>query len=180
MRGLGLGIGMASVSGPQPFFTDTDLSDWTRLNVTAGQDAEVDPATGLVATKILETTATATHTVSKTFTTAIGEKYRIRFSVKGIGRDRISANLVVTPNTYWIGLIASDTGSLTLNFTKTVTDLGNGWYEITHDMVAPCEVAGSIYSYSLRGVLNGTSTTSYLGDITKGYYIGQFRAYRIP
>lgn len=154
---------------------DGNVNWWWGSYVTFENNSggSLDPLGGSTATKVLETADNGEHRWGKAstvgnFTTIAGTAYRFSAYIKPIGDRKLytkpsgglpSADVCLYDFT---NVTATPGGSATCAIAAVGT---NGWFRITHNVTA---TATSTASYFLFHTY--VSSTSFAGDITKGFY----------
>jgi hypothetical protein len=149
-------------------------SVWAKSNVTAVADILIAPDGNLTGDVLLEQANNATHSSNRGNTVTAGVSYTVSFYIKANGRDfvRISsasnlANTIGQTPQFWINFL---TGTIYLYngqyaVAPTITNVGNGWFFVTYGCIAQTNASSTFFQLLLSP--DGTTTT-YLGDITKG------------
>jgi hypothetical protein len=153
---------------------ELDNAAWTKTNTTITANATTCPdGTNVAADKIVETAVNSTHSVTQSTTNGnapytgscffkAAERTRVVLSMS----DNVTGNAAMgldlsTGLTFSPGFAV---GSWT-NIVAKVDALGNSWYRLS---VSATRGAGTVTI--LQILPDNGSTTSYLGDITKGLY----------
>jgi hypothetical protein len=163
---------------------------YVKTRLTVSQDALTAPDSMMTADILFETAEDGNHIMSRTLSVIAGQSYTYSFFAKSNGRDFIrvvtsntlSQNPGVSAGVAWIditnGVILSENtgfvnGPDTSNL--TVTDVGNGWFEISFTM--PCSTTGTPNALSINlspdtvFTTPANATLNYVGDVTKGVSI---------
>jgi hypothetical protein len=142
-------------------FDDTAWTK-TRSSVTANTTTAPDGTT--TADKLVEdTTASATHPISVSYTTA-ASAYTLSVYVKAAGRSWVQLSLLSTANAFGNFNVSNGTlGTIGAAATAGIEDAGNGWYRcrITATTAAG---ANTVAFYPA----SADNTVSYTGDGTSG------------
>lgn len=152
---------------------DLSQSYWIKTNLTVTTDTIVAPD-GLTTGDILFETATnAPHTFQRNQALITGQTYTISFWIKDEGRNNVrlvtSSNFSQDGTTplAWLDLSTGTIVSQNSGFTGsnlTITADGS-WYKVSYTM--PSLATGNVSVIFLNTSPDG-STTSYIGDVTKG------------
>lgn len=174
-------------SGSDTWFNDLNLllqtdnniggTSWTLESATATQ-SQTDPVGTSKATKHLETAVNALHGVFQSITKPASVAITItqEIEVQAIGRDITifafadgthngDANFNLTTGVYNTGTIAGTTDVEH----SIVPGSAAGWWKIRFKLTFNDTVTS--INVGLRPTLSGTTTNTYLGDITKGLYL---------
>lgn len=153
----------------------TQTAYWTALNVSTTANAILNPLDGFqTASKLLETTATGSHSVTQSFVPVPGAVYLVTTYLRPIGGRLAYVTVNDGVSSYYsyfnlpAGTVGSNSGN-NLTGTPSITALANGWYLCSFSFTASTS-ATSAGTFTVQGASNGT-TTSYAGDATKGFYI---------
>jgi len=144
-----------------------DDAAWTktRSSVTANTTTAPDGTT--TADKLVEdTTASATHPISVSYTTA-ASAYTLSVYVKAAGRSWVQLSLLSTTNAFGNFNVSNGTlGTIGAAATAGIEDAGNGWYRcrITATTAAG---ANTVAFYPA----SADNTVSYTGDGTSGLFL---------
>ena len=152
-------------------------SVWTKTRTTVTADAVVAPDGNTTGDILFETTASGTHSISRTQAVTIGEDYSISFYIKDEGRRYFqiraavnlstdNANLPTAMLDLTTGTVISDNGLFRV--APIITAVGGGWYKIQYGLIANSTTASTALQLNLSP--DGTQT-AYIGDITKGMAI---------
>ena len=147
-------------------------SVWNKFNTTVSPNTAIAPDGTMTADALFETTANNSHDVNyyplsvtsgTTYTYSVYVKANgrtdvaITFESSGFGSSSAYFNLVTESITLTSGVISAD-----------IKNVGNGWFRIWITDTATVTIATT--SCYIFPILSGT-TSSYLGDITKGLYV---------
>jgi hypothetical protein len=147
---------------------------WAKTNLNVTTDTVIAPDGNTTGDILFETVTNAPHTFQRNITLTSGKLYTVSFWIKNEGRNNIrittSSNLTNTPliaPLAWIDLstgtiVSQNSGFLGSNLT-IIPD--GSWYNVSYTLNA--QASGNISVIILNLSPNG-STTSYVGDITKG------------
>ena len=152
-----------------------DDAYWTKTNSSITANTIVAPDGALTGDKLVEdTTASATHQVSRNIAVTSGVAYTFSFILKAGERTRCSLEL--QPGNVWsssqqrvfidlaAGIIVATTGGAN---TAAITNLGNGWYRCSISSTA--SVTGTATFALLANDPSGNR--AYTGDGYSGLYI---------
>ena len=156
---------------------DLAQSVWIKTRTTVTTDTVVAPDGLTTADIVFESVASGTHGLSRGQAVINGEDYSVSFYIKGEGRSyfqiRAANNLSTDIATQPIAMldltsetVISDNGFFRVS--PTITSVGSGWYKIEYGLVANSTTTSTAFlvEYSTNG-----TTTSYVGDVTKGMAI---------
>lgn len=126
-------------------------------------------------TKVLETVANAAHFLRNNFTqSASAQRYIISAIFKKLGRDYVCmqydngtaiAGKFFNINNGTLGNDRTASGGVINN--SAIKDLGSGYYLCMIDITT---IASATFNFTILASTDG-STISYVGDVTKGFYI---------
>lgn len=149
-------------------------SYWTKTNLTVTTDIVVAPDGLTTGDVLFETTTNAPHTFQRNISLTSGQQYTISFWVKDEGRNFLrvvtSSDFTNTPAITplaWLNLSTGTIVSQNSGFNGsnlTITSDGS-WYKVSYTLTA--QATGGLSVIILNTSPNG-STTSYVGDVTKG------------
>lgn len=159
-------------SGRRNLLTRTEEFDnaaWAKSNATvsANTSETTDPLGTNTADKILETTATGTHTVRQTVAVTSGQNITFSFYAKAAGRNFVRFWEDVTTGKQGYFDLANGTATNSDLSSVAIQSVGNGWYRCSGTINS---FAGTSYGFRIHISTDGT-TTSFAGDDTKGVYI---------
>ena len=154
-----------------------DNAAWTKTNagITTNTSATTAPDGSNNAEKLVENTSNSTHLVyAGSSALTAGQSYVISVYVKAAERTFASIGSVTSGSGTGIDL---STGALvnvnvpgwTTASTRSVINIGNGWYRVTVT-VSSATGNNSLFD-SIRIFTNNGTTTNYTGDGTSGIYI---------
>jgi hypothetical protein len=153
--------------------TTTNTNGWGLLNVTVTQNATTAPITTSNADAIYETTTNGLHYFNNNSLNIIQDLfYTYSIYVKANGRTQCritgtSTGWSTDTSTFDLSAVtSSSTGSAT----STITDVGSGWFRITHTRAAVATVGGNTANIFFL-FLDDTGASSYAGDVTKGFFV---------
>jgi hypothetical protein len=153
--------------------SETLGTTWTTTNTSISANATTSPANDLTADKVVENTATGTHSVNQTVAATISTTYTISAYVKSDGTNRqfcifmpaaiytTGSNSIFNVTT---GTIVSDEAG-----TAKITNAGNGWYRCSVTRTSTIAVSGT-YQFRLINPA-AANPLSYLGDGTSGVFV---------
>jgi hypothetical protein len=164
---------------------DISTSTWTAgAFVTTNVNSGVSPDGMQNATAAMETTNNGAHTVAQAVTVAANTSHAASIYLKANGRDQAIVYFGMNGAPYTrIGvlvnlstglLVNSDIGTPSSVTVRSLTPVGNGWYRLVIAGIAATATTSNIFEVRFY---NGT-TTSYVGDPTKGMFVwgGQVEA----
>lgn len=145
----------------------------TQLTVTANTTASPDGST--TADSLFETANTSFHSIIQNYTTTLNSIYTFSAYVKPNGRNYVylysnaggdcSACFDLSTGTftgyYSAGVVAPS---------YSITSVGNGWYRVTITTNAETSASSRSFNIGCRDT-SGNFSTTYLGDITKGFFV---------
>jgi hypothetical protein len=152
------------------FSEQLDNAVWAKGGATVVPNAAVSPDGATTADKIVDTTVSATHTVTSpaatitsgvTYTASVylkGSEYSSVFMVFAIGASGHGANFDLQN-----GLSSAYGASVT---STSITSVGNGWYRCT----ATATSAATSGSFSLRPTQTYQGTSSFAGTGSSGFF----------
>lgn len=152
-----------------PYSEQFDNASWTKSEATISADIILAPDGTTTAEKLVESSATAEHYVTRAPAFTGGTAYTFSFFAKAGERSVISSRgtgvwaadprvrFTLTGN----GSVTVDNGSPT----ATITPLANGWYRCTYT-ATPTGTGGGEFRLSLYN-----SAYTYAGDGTSGLYV---------
>ena len=146
-----------------------DNAAWTKTNITASANTSgtTDPIGTNTASKILETTATGTHSIRITATVTSGQNITFSFYAKAAGRNFVRFWEDVNTGKQGYFDLANGTATNSDFSSIAIQSVGNGWYRCSGTINS---FAGTSYGFRVHVSTDGT-TTSYAGDDTKGVYL---------
>lgn len=113
--------------------SDWDItgSDWTKANVTINS-SQSDSEGGSTAFKVIPNSATTFH-IAQVSTSDItsGRTYKTTYRLKASGRNFIQIETLVVGEYVNVNLSTGAFASDNFSGTKTIEDLGGGWYEVS-------------------------------------------------
>ena len=147
---------------------DFTNSSWTKDNVSITANATTAPDGTLTADLITENSATGLHRVYNQITLVEGTRSCF---FKYAGSTQWVYVVSGTNTASWVNIQTGVLGTIGSGTTTSVTDHGDGWYEL------------SVYKdgasiYAIYNLANADGATSYTGDGTSGAYIWGAHAYR--
>jgi hypothetical protein len=148
---------------------DLTQTAWSKSNITIDANAINDPFGVLNADVMLETVSSSTHAISKAITGVSGVDNTISFWIKAQGRDnvRITTSTGLNSRQAWLDLSTGTIVSQPSPFVDlTITPDVDSWYLVSFTETS----ANTTLQVSFNMSPNG-STTTYIGDITKGISI---------
>jgi hypothetical protein len=148
---------------------DLTQTAWNKVNTTVNANAINDPFGILNSDVLFENTSNSTHGVTKATTGIIGATYTISFWIKSQGRDnvRITTSTGLNSRQAWLDLSTGTIVSQPSPFVDlTITPDVDSWYLVSFTETS----ANATLQVSFNMSPNG-STTTYVGDITKGISI---------
>jgi hypothetical protein len=174
---------VASITGSNFGVTRTNLlvrseefeTGWTKVNSSIGTNVVTAPNGSLTADKLIENTANTTHVVyAGSLALTAGQPYVVSVYLKAAERTFASIGSVTSGLGTGINL---STGVLddvkvagwTNAATRSVANIGNGWYRVT--VVIPSATGNNSLFDSIRIFTNNGTTTVYTGDGTSGIYV---------
>jgi hypothetical protein len=152
-----------------------DTASWTKINSSIGTNVVTAPNGSLTADKLIENTANTTHLVyAGSLALTAGQPYVVSVYLKAAERTFASIGSVTSGLGTGIDL---STGVLvdvkvagwTNAATRSVANIGNGWYRVT--VVIPSATGNNSLFDSIRIFTSNGTTTFYTGDGTSGIYI---------
>jgi len=165
---------------------DVSNASWTKTGCTANPgNTTTAPDQALTAMFVAEAATTALHEVSRTQVVSVsGQVFYMHFIVKMVGRDFVALDFKNT-NGVFAGNTVVFGGMLTTPYvfsnpsgiTVEVIKRGDGWVELgvaTFSLAAATATCALVFCDD-NGV--PSTTTAYLGDITKGCYWFQGQNY---
>ena len=169
------GLIMAAVTNLLLRSEEFDNASWTKSNSSIGTNVVTAPNGSLTADKLIEDTANTTHLVyAGSSALTAGQPYVVSVYLKAAERTFASIGSVTSNSGTGINL---STGTLvdvtvagwTNAATRSVTNIGNGWYRVA--VVIPSATGNNSLCDSIRIFTNNGTTTSYTGDGTSGIYV---------
>ena len=147
---------------------DFTNSSWTKDNVSITANATTAPDGTLTADLITENSATGLHRVYNQITLVEGTRSCF---FKYAGSTQWVSVVSGSNTASWVNIQTGVLGTIGSGTTTSVTDHGDGWYEL------------SVYKdgasiYAIYNLANADGATSYTGDGTSGAYIWGAHAYR--
>jgi hypothetical protein len=149
-----------------------DNAAWTKGNVTVTANATVSPSGTTNADKLVEDTATSTHsTISPTIALTTGTAYTTTVYVKAAERSWIAlqydSGAFGTAPTAYFNIGAGTVGSAFNGATHSIRNAGNGWYRcsITATTTSSANSNARIY------LATGDNAASYTGNGTSGIFL---------
>ena len=153
------------------FTQQFDNAAWTKSNATVTANATIAPDGTFTADKLVETTATATHSCRNTATVTASTTYTLTVYAKAGERTWIAVDPVspsVSNNITFFNLSNGTIGTSAAGNTAAITDAGNGWYRCT---VTRTTAVGQITCFAQFAPASADNTVSYLGDGTSGLFL---------
>ena len=153
------------------FTQQFDNAAWTKSNATVTANATIAPDGTFTADKLVETTATATHSCRNTATVTASTTYTLTVYAKAGERTWIAVDPVspsVSNNITFFDLSNGTIGTSAAGNTAAITDAGNGWYRCT---VTRTTAVGQITCFAQFAPASADNTVSYLGDGTSGLFL---------
>jgi hypothetical protein len=147
-----------------------DTASWTKINSSIGTNVVTAPNGSLTADKLIENTANTTHLVyAGSLALTAGQPYVVSVYLKAAERTFASIGSVTSGLGTGIDL---STGVLvdvkvagwTNAATRSVANIGNGWYRVT--VVIPSATGNNSLFDSIRIFTSNGTTTFYTGDGT--------------
>ena len=147
---------------------------WSKTNLTVTTDTVVAPDTTTTGDILYETTTNNVHSFERTLSVIAGADYTVSFWVKAEGRNffsiRAAVNLSTNNTSQPVAFFDLTTGTVQIinnlfRVTPTMTAVGGGWYKIEYGLRATATASSSVIQLNLS---TGGTTTSYVGDVTKG------------
>jgi hypothetical protein len=149
-----------------------DNAAWTKGNVTVTANATVSPDGTTNADKLIEDTATSTHsTISPTIALTTGTAYTTTVYVKAAERSWIAlqydSGAFGTAPTAYFNIGAGTVGSAFNGATHSIRNAGNGWYRcsITATTTSSANSNARIY------LATGDNAASYTGVVGNGAFV---------
>ena len=147
---------------------DFTNSSWTKNNVSITANATTAPDGTLTADLITENSATGRHRVYNQINSLEGTRSCF---FKYAGSTQWVSVTSGSNTASWVNIQTGVLGTIGSGTTTSVTDHGDGWYEL------------SVYKdgasiYAIYNLANADGATSYTGDGTSGAYIWGAHAYR--
>ncbi len=152
-----------------------DDAAWTTTSTTISPNSTTDPVGGNTADALLEAIANSFHSVRQTSTVVVaasGLSYTFKVYIKANSRTKGYLS-VVSGGGYSSFDLTAKTNSFGGNGTnetvtaQTLTELTNGWFLLSITSV----FSGVANINPVIGILNDAGASSYIGDVTKGFYI---------
>jgi hypothetical protein len=152
-----------TVKNLQGYSQEFDDAAWTKSNSTVTANVTAAPDGSMTADKLVENTATSTHTAfSATAVTTIGPS---TFSLYVKAAERSWVNIRHTGLSAFFNLTTGGIGTVDAGLVASIVSVGNGWYRC-----AVVKAAAATGAVSPR-IATGNGTDNYTGDGTSGIYI---------
>ena len=146
-----------------------DNATWTKTNASISANSTTDPNGTNTAEKLVATTTSGVHSVTQSFTPALGVTYTASFYVKKgeynwCAIELGGASLICSA---YFDLENGVPGVTVNSPTPSITPLGNGWFKCSITKTS----SGTSPSYSAIYACTANNTASFAGDNTSGIYI---------
>jgi hypothetical protein len=148
---------------------DLSQTTWNKSSLQVSPILINDPLGVASGRVLLETAVTSTHAVSRATSGVGGNTYTVSFWIKAQGRDnfRLTTTTGLNSRQAWLNLATGTIVSQPAPFVNlTITPDINDWYLVSFTETA----ANATLQISINFSPDGTTTT-YLGDVTKGMAI---------
>jgi hypothetical protein len=145
-----------------------DNVNWGKSNSTVTVNAVVSPDGAIAADKLVENTATSSHSIAQSVSVTSGTTYTFTVYAKAAERSRILiavASSAFTANQAIFNL-GNGTTSSVVACTASMTLVGNGWYRCSWTATA---TASAFPGFNI--FLDNGSTPTYTGDGYSGVFI---------
>lgn len=147
---------------------DISSATWTAQNVTKNSNAATAPDGNATADQFLETATSANHDIFQTITIVSTVAYTWSVYLKGTNRDWVIVNAYDGANNFcYFDVNNGVTGNVAAGCTSKIENQGNGWFRCSVTRVS----ASTTGSFEIYGTTANGAGSSYLGDITKGYFV---------
>jgi phage-related protein len=141
-----------------------DFNSWTKSNSTVGSDVDLNPFGDLLADRLIPTTTSGTHSVSRAATAvAIGDVRTFSiYANRSTGERYIRLAFTTTNFAAGSAYFDLDTGAVSnvgSGSVATAVQMSNGWWRLSLTATATTAGTASAIAYSYRAI-----GTSYAGD----------------
>jgi hypothetical protein len=145
-----------------------DNVNWGKGNSTVTANAVVSPDGTVNADKLVENTATSSHSIAQSVSVTSGTTYTFTVYAKAAERSRIliaAASSAFTANQAIFNLVNGTTSGV-VACTASMTPVGNGWYRCSWTATATASASPGFNIF-----LDNGSTPTYAGDGYSGVFI---------
>lgn len=159
-----------------------DNAVWAKTSCTVSANAAGAPDSTMTADKLVESSATAEHTLLQSSSISCNQRMTFSVYVRAAGRsvvdliiddtsftNRVSASFDLTNMVYNSQSFGTGSGAV-----ANITSVGSGWYRISLTGTPASSGATTryvIYACNAYDGTNGDGTRNYLGDGTSGIYV---------
>jgi hypothetical protein len=141
---------------------------WSTINTSVTSNTIVAPDGALTGDKLVENTATASHSTAQFVAVTSGTTYTFSCFVKRAERSWVVLRLLgaFADTTAYFDLSTGVVG-FTSGGTASITNAGNGWYRCIFTLAASSTANGECRV----GIASANATQAYTGDGTSGIFI---------
>ena len=160
--------------------SEFDNAVWTKGAVTVTANTSLAPDGSTTADRIVETETNALHYISQSTTVTSGQSYTASWFVKAAERSivQIGGSTGFDMTNTWAnfdlstGTIGNQGSGVTGNQFATMTNVGNGWYQVSLTATATSNVTGNLWIGLLSTNINTRATGStYTGVASNGLLV---------
>lgn len=145
---------------------------WTKTNSSITANTIIAPDGALTGDKLVEDTATGSHSLVRSVSFVSGTAYSLTFYAKASERNRVNLQFPSTAFTSALNvnfdLLNGTIISTPAAATASIVNVGNGWYRCQASASATATITANVTV--IRLIQSGTNT-SYTGDGVSGIFI---------